>query len=115
MGRQADAHVEYAGRTGRTVVLLESDSLILRKPIAARLARETLRALRVEADHLVGESSEGRFQVELGAVKATRWLKALITAPPSLADKVGVKPGVTIWIWGSPVDPALAQAASADS
>lgn len=107
MGRQAEAQVEYAGRAGRTVVLLESDSLIFRKPLAARLSRDTLRPLRVEGDHLVGESSEGRFQVELGAVKATRWLKALTTAPPSLAEKVGIKSGVTIWIWGSPVDPAL--------
>lgn len=107
MGRQAEAQIDYAGRSGRTVVLLESDGLIFRKPLAAKLARDSLTALRVEGDLLVGEGPEGRFQIELGVPRATSWLKALATAPPTLADKIGVKPGVSVWIWGSLVDPAL--------
>lgn len=110
MGREAEACVELAGARARVVVLLESDVLIFRRPLVAKLRRDAMEALRVEGNDLVGEAPQGVFRVTLGAKKAASWLQALTTPPPSLAQKLGLEPGVTVWISGDIEDPDLADA-----
>lgn len=110
MGREAAARLTYGGTTGEGRALLESDELILRGAVKARLPRASLSNARVEGDDLTIDTPAGPLRLGLGAVEAGRWLTALAKPAPTLADKLGVKPGVTIWSRRVDADPALAAA-----
>jgi hypothetical protein len=107
MGREAIADVDYAGRRGRAKVLLESDALIVRAPVAARIARADLTSVKVVGDALILDAPDGPLSLVLGAVAAGRWLKAVNTPPPTLAAKLGLDAGAPVWTWGDLEDPAL--------
>lgn len=110
MGREATAQVRYGDREGEAKVLLESDVLILRKPVAARIPRSELRDPAVEGDALTMTAPQGALTLFLGADQATRWLKAIQTPPPSLAEKLGVRPGLPVWTCGTFDAPEIAEA-----
>lgn len=110
MGREAICDIDYDGRLGRAKALLESDVLILRKPIGLTVARAALAHPRVEDDTLILEAPAGPLRLMLGAVEAGRWLKAIQTPPPSLASKLGITPGLAVWAYGDLSDPTLVEA-----
>lgn len=112
MGRETTARVRYGDREGEARVLLEGDALILRKPVAARILRPEMHDPAVEGDALTMTGPEGRLTLFLGADQAAKWLKAIQTPPPSLANKLGVKPGLQIWVCGTLDTPELADALS---
>lgn len=112
MGREAIARVRYGDRIGETRVLLESEGLILRAPVAARIPRADVRNLAVEGDDLTGTGPEGIFRLTLGAAQADRWKTALETPPPTLAKKLELRPDVAIWTSGDFDTPELAEALS---
>lgn len=112
MGRETTTQVRYGDREGSAKVLLEGDALILRKPVAARIPRAELRDPKVEGDALTLTGPEGRLTLFLGADQAVKWLTAIQTPPPSLANKLGVKPGLPVWTCGIFDTPELADALS---
>lgn len=113
MGREAVIPVEYAGRAGQAKVLLESEGLILRAPLTARIPRGAITDLAVEGEALTGAGPDGAFRLSLGAVEAVKWKAALEKPPPSLAEKLGLKPGVAVWLFGAFDTPELSQALAA--
>lgn len=110
MGRETTARVRYGDREGEAKVLLEGDVLIVRRPVAARISRSDLRDPKVEGDALTMTGPEGRLTLFLGADQAAKWLKAIQTPPPSLAHKLGVKPGLPVWTCGTLDAPEIAEA-----
>lgn len=110
MGREITIRVRYGDREGQTKVLLEGDVLVLRKPVAARIPRPELRDPVVEGDALTMTGPEGSLTLHLGAEQAAKWLKAIQTPPPSLAHKLGVRPGLPVWTCGTFDAPELAGA-----
>lgn len=107
MGREAMAEAEYDGQAGESRVLLEGEGLILRGAVKARIARDAVRDLAVEGGDLTGQGPKGGFRLALGAVEAGRWKSALEKPAPSLGDKLGLKPGVTVWVHGEGEAPEL--------
>jgi hypothetical protein len=112
MGREAVTQVEYAGRSGQGKVLLESEGLILRAPLSARIPRDGISDLAVDGEALTGFGPDGAFRLSLGATEAARWKAALEKPLPTLAEKLGLKPGVTVWTSGDFDTPELATALS---
>jgi len=113
MGKEAQAILEVNGSAVTVKALLESTELILRGALRRRIARDQLRQARVEGDALVFEAGGESLCLRLGADTAVRWLRALQTPPPTLADKLGLKPGVRALCLGPCADAALQAAVSA--
>lgn len=90
MGNEAICQVRYRGESLQARVLLETDRVILRGAISAQLPFAEHRAARAEDGILY----LGDYALELGA-HAERWQKKILY-PPTLADKLGLKVGLSI-------------------
>lgn len=110
MGRETTTRVRYGDREAQARVVLEGDVLILRRPVAARIARADLHDPAIEGETLTMTAPEGRLTLFLGADQAAKWLKAIRSPPPCLADKLGIKPGLPVWRHGALDAPELAEA-----
>lgn len=117
MGREAFAEVSYAGRSGRAKALLEAEGIILRRPLGLTIARGSIRALTVDGGDLVGQAEQGPFRLSLGAGEALKWKTNLERPPPTLAEKMGITAGLSIWTFGALDGPELegALAGTADA
>lgn len=100
MGREAVVDASCGGRSGRVRALLEAEGIILRRPLGLRIARESIRALTIEGGDLVGQADQGPFRLGLGAGEALKWKRALERPPPTLAEKMGLAPGMKVWTFG---------------
>lgn len=101
MGREAFVEAAYAGRSGKAKALLEAEGIILRRPLGLTIARASIRALTVDGGDLVGQADQGQFRLGLGAGEALKW-KAMLQKPlPTLAEKLGLTPGLTVWTFGA--------------
>lgn len=112
MGREAVTTATYDGRTDEAKVLLESQGVLLRAPFSLTIPRDGISGLAVEGEALTGQGPRGPFELMLGAVEAGKWKAALEKPLPTLADKLGLKPGVTVWMAGDVGGPELAGALS---
>lgn len=134
MGREAQVCAEWQGATGRARALLESQELILRGEIRARIPRAGIVDVRVTGSRLTlssagetlalhfgfdaqtdgGPVAAGRAAGGAGAVEAQKWATALVTPPPTLAQKLGVDPEHLAYLLGDagegPLRDALAGA-----
>jgi hypothetical protein len=90
MGREAEGLCRWQGREGQVKALLESQEIILRGEIRARLPRAGLSDWRVDGEGLIIETPYGPLKLELGAVEAGRWVAALSKPLPGLAQKLGL-------------------------
>ncbi|ADL00141.1 hypothetical protein [Brevundimonas subvibrioides] len=100
MGREAFAEVSYAGRSGKAKVLLEAEGIIARRPVGMTIARASIRALAVEGGDLTGQADQGPFRLSLGAGEALKWKANLDRPLPTLAAKMGLRPGLAVWTLG---------------
>ncbi len=101
MGREAFVEAAYAGRSGKAKALLEAEGIILRRPLGLTIARGSIRALTVDGGDLVGQADQGPFRLGLGAGEALKW-KAMLEKPlPTLAEKMGLSPGMAVWTFGT--------------
>jgi hypothetical protein len=107
MGREAVVEASCAGRSGRVKAVLEAEGIILRRPLGLTLARGSIRALTIEGGDLVGQADQGPFRLGLGAGEALKWKRALERPPPTLAEKMGLSPGMKVWTFGLPDGPEL--------
>ena len=110
MGREAVTTATYDGRTDEAKALLESQGILLRAPFSLTIPRDGISGLNVEGETLTGQGPRGPFELMLGAAEAGKWKAALETPLPTLADKLGLKPGVTVWTAGDVDGPELAEA-----
>jgi hypothetical protein len=110
MGREAEGQAVWRGASGAVKALLESDGIILRGEIRARLPRDGLMGWRVEGDGLCLQSGVEPLVLTLGAKEAAAWVKALEKPLPSLAAKLGVSPLARAWVIGGPAPEEIAVA-----
>jgi hypothetical protein len=88
--------VRYNGRAAEGKALRETSELVFRSPeLRLKIPFGQIASLSADADGLVVGWPEGEARFEIGAREAERWAKA-IANPPSLLDKLGVKPGYRV-------------------
>lgn len=110
MGRETSAKVTFRGATAEAKVLLETTELILRGGHKARFPRDALRDVAAAPDGLRLSADGDALHVALPEAEAVRWVKAILTPPPSLASKLGVGPDKPVLLLGAADDAALAKA-----
>jgi hypothetical protein len=110
MGREAEGRARFRGQDGAVRALLESDALILRGDVRARLPRAGLAGWRLEGEDLVLTASGEPLVLTLGAREAAAWMRALDKPLPSLAQKLGVSAAAKAWVIGDALPEELAEA-----
>lgn len=110
MGREAICTATWQGATAEVKVLLESTEIILRGDIRARIARAGITGITARGDNLAVDVSGDMLTLELGPVEATKWAAALLKAPPTLVEKLGLAAGKRAFVLGVIDDAALAVA-----
>lgn len=110
MGREAIAQCSWQGQSGEAKVLLESQEIILRGPIKARIQRSGISAFTVEGEALRVTAPDGVLVAELGAKEAGKWAEALAKPAPSLASKLGIGGEKPAFLLGETCDEALLDA-----
>jgi hypothetical protein len=110
MGREAEAHAIWRGASGAVKALLESDGIILRGEVSAKLRRDGLMGWRIDGDDLCLLSAGEPLVLTLGAKEAAAWVKALDKPLPSLAAKLGVSAANRVWLIGGPAPEEIAVA-----
>lgn len=110
MGREAEGHAVWRGETGAVKALLESDVLILRGEVRAKLPRNGLSGWRVEGEDLCLRSERELLVLTLGEKEALAWVRALDKPAPSLAAKLGISETARPWVIGGPMPQELGEA-----
>jgi hypothetical protein len=110
MGRETTALVSWQGQSGESKVLLESTELILRGGVNAKFPRGAIAAASAGSSGLTLTINGAPLHAEMSEIEAARWVKAIATPPPSLATKLGVKPGLRVYVLGQADDPTLTEA-----
>lgn len=110
MGREARTLVEVGSHAEVSKVLLESEELIvrglLRRKVPLAEVRDAGAADGILRFHCRGET----FALHLGEPDAARWLQAMLTPPPTLRDKLGLKGGAKAFLLGRARDERLNEA-----
>ncbi len=109
MGREATCDCTFDGTTAKVKALLETNEIILRGPIRMTAQLNALKNVRVESETLCFNLDKLPVQLHLGAKAAERSAKKLKTAPPTLADKLGIT-GKIVRTIGPIADKALSSA-----
>lgn len=110
MGREAEGQAFWRGQSGAVKALLESDAIILRGEVRAKLRRDGLMDWRVEGDDLCLRAEGEPLVLTLGAKEATAWVRVLDKPLPSLAAKLGVSVQARAWVIGGPMPEEIAVA-----
>ena len=110
MGREAEGQALWRGESGAVKALLESDGIILRGEIRAKLRRDGLMDWQVEGEDLCLRAGGEPLVLTLGAREAAAWVKALDKPLPSLAAKLGISAEVRGWRIGGPPPEEIAVA-----
>jgi hypothetical protein len=103
MGREATGTIRTADGQGKARILLETEELIFRGEVRARVPFRTLTVVEPGPDGLRLAWPDGEAVVDLAEAEAARWADR-IRNPPSLLDKLGVKDGTRIAV----LDPGYA-------
>ena len=98
MGQELDCRVEYQGRTLAGKAYLESDHILFRGGERLKIALRDLQSVAAEAGILHLDFPGGPASLELGAA-AEKWARKILH-PPSRADKLGIKPGLSVRLVG---------------
>lgn len=98
MGRQAEVLAKLDGHTLPGVAHLESDILHLRADRRISVRFSDIARCQEDDGWLRLEFRGHRLELHLGVAAAT-WQQAILT-PPTLLDKLGVRPGVAVWATG---------------
>jgi hypothetical protein len=113
MGREATGTIGTADGKGRAKVLLETDELIFRGDVRARVPFRTLTTVAPGPDGLRLVWPDGDATVDLPEAEAARWA-GRIQHPPSLLDKLGVKDGSRLVVLDVDDDAFAAELAGRD-
>lgn len=110
MGREAEGHARFRGMDGAVKAFLESDGIILRGEVRAKLPRAGLLDWRVEGNDLCLRVDGEPLVLTLGAREAAAWVKELDKPVPTLAAKLGVSATTRAWLIGGPAPEEIAVA-----
>ncbi len=106
MGQEASVTGTWMGKASPGKALLETDHLLFRGDVRVKLMLADLLSVEQVGEALVLTTTDGSLSLDLGAKKAADWLNR-IRNPRAVLDKLGIKPGVTVALYGTP-DPVLA-------
>jgi hypothetical protein len=99
VGRRREAYVSYDGKRSKGQALLETDHLLFRGEFRLKIPLTEIGGMKVSNDALRVEFGGRVAAFELGSGVAEAWL-AKIRNPPSLLDKLGVKPDDSVCVIG---------------
>ena len=115
MGYETKCAVRVDDRSGNVreadaaTVLLETDELIVRGDARVRVPRSAIERV-TNCGGVVTVTAPGAVvRLTLGTDAAARWEKKLSEAPKRLIDKLDVKPGATVWLYGVSDEALVAQ------
>lgn len=100
-------HVREADAT----VLLETDELVVRGEARVRIPRTSIERVTARAGMLTVTSPTAVVTLSLGAEAADKWRKRIEEPPKRLIDKLDVKPGAKVWLFGVDDDTLASQLA----
>ena len=98
MGQEVQCSAQVDGRTVVGKAMLETDELLFRGAERVRIPLADITKATAADGRLVVRHKSGTATFELGPV-AARWAER-INHPPTLADKLGVKPGHRVTLLG---------------
>ena len=110
MGLEAASELSVNGQTVAVKALLETHDLILRGAVKKTLPIADLVEPHTTGDQLVFEHEGTAYTLTLPAGQAGKWLKKLTTAPPTLAEKLGIDATHKALVWGKVDDAAVNEA-----
>jgi len=110
MGLEAPVELSVEGQTVAVKALLESHDLILRGAVRKTLPIADIVEPHTAGDQLAFEHEGTAYTLTLPAGQAGKWLKKLTTAPPTLAEKLGIDATHKALVWGYVDDAALNEA-----
>jgi hypothetical protein len=110
MGLEAVAVARWRGEIAEVKALLESQEIILRGAIKARIARSGISMVAVVGDELTLHYNGEMLVLALGAKEAMKWRDVLLKPPPSLASKLGIGKDKQVFVIGNSGDAELAEA-----
>lgn len=110
MGREALTHAEVGRDAGEVRVLLEAREMVMRGDIRRRYALADVSGVSVAEEVLQFTVNGEMVRLFLGALAARKWAEALLKPPPSLAQKLGLTSGRSVWLLTPVDDPALVEA-----
>ncbi|MSQ09920.1 MAG: DUF3052 family protein [Dehalococcoidia bacterium] len=106
MGRLAVCSVRFAGQASEGRALLESKELVFRGDFRLTIPLATITSVHAEAGVLTVAFSGETAEFDVGKA-ALKWVEAILH-PPTLLQKLGLKPGVTCAVAGAIPDDLLA-------
>ena len=98
MGLESSCTAHFKGNSSRGKLLLESDSLLFRGDFRLKIPIVSMRRVRADSRALRITFPDGTVSFDLGP-SAARWADKILH-PPSLLDKLGVKPSMNISLLG---------------
>ena len=113
MGSESQCTVHFDGKRSEGKALLETDHLIFRGTIRLNIPRKAITKAEADAGTLRVTFPGGTAAFELGS-SAAKWAEK-IRNPPSLLDKLGVKPDMRVAVLGVDDDAFLEQLAERTS
>jgi len=113
MGSESQCTVHFDGKRSEGKALLETDHLIFRGTIRLNIPRKAITKAEADAGTLRVTFPDGTAAFELGP-SAAKWAEK-IRNPPSLLDKLGVKPDMRVAVLGVNDDAFLEQLAERTS
>ncbi|HEY0711818.1 MAG TPA: DUF3052 domain-containing protein [Polyangia bacterium] len=112
MGKTATCKAEVDGEDDEGQALLETAELVFRGKTRVKIPLPAITKLAADGGVLSityrRDGRTGKLVLGLGAKAAGVW-KSKIENPPSRLDKLGVKPGMTVAVWGTLDPDALAE------
>ena len=99
MGREARCRVRFNDEVGEGTVRLETEELVFRGPFRLRIRFSETVSVEAVDGRLQVSFPEGTAAFELGPAEAERWAERILH-PPTLMDKLGVKPGARVVVLG---------------
>lgn len=112
MGREATGTIRTADGQGTAKVLLETDELIFRGEVRAKVPFRSLTVIEPGPSGLLLRWPDGEATVGLSESESIRWADR-IRNPPSLLDKLGIKDGTKLVVL-DPDHDAFADSFTAD-
>jgi hypothetical protein len=98
MGAEAHCVGRFDNEWSEGKAQLETDFLLFRGSFRVKVALKEIQNVSAAGGRLTVVSGQGTLQLDLGAA-AVKWLQK-IQNPPTLMDKLGVKPGASVSVIG---------------
>ena len=113
MGLEAVCTARFQGRVAEGKALLETDTLFFRGELRLAIPLKSITAVIPAEDELAVTFREGTATFEIGQKAAEKWASTILH-PRGRADKLGIKPGMRIALFGVDDDELAPELAARD-